>query len=259
MAQVKSMIDDMLKVSVETSQKVETVLSESVRGCRSNIREKMTVCCSEQSVSAAPQHSSPSGSSSATQQAAPVSRSAGMQGKAGGSTAPVAAASTSTYATVTATPASAPEEGWSVANKTKRGKPSSNREGSKASTANRSVVGLHKSSAIKAVRSVKRFSLFVSRLPPGTGAEALQEYAKEQVGASEVVATKLKTRFDSYESYRLDLTNPSVGDVLDPEIWAHGLLVRRFFAKRTDHGPETHEGTGPLVTHETTEPVSTLS
>ena len=81
---------------------------------------------------------------------------------------------------------------------------------------------------------MKRFSLFISRLPPGTEAETIQEYAKEQVGTTEVVATKLKTRFDSYESYRLDLTNPSVSDVLDPEIWAQGLLVRRFFTKRSD-------------------------
>ena len=140
------------------------------------------------------------------------------------------------YAAVAATPAAVPEEGWSFANKAKRGKNATSKAAAKANHGNKSVVGLQKTSVIKAVKSVKRLSLFISRLPPGTGAEALQEYAKEQVGASEVAATPLKTRFDSYESYRLDLTDLSVDDVLNPELWADGLLVRRFFAKKSDDG-----------------------
>ena len=93
---------------------------------------------------------------------------------------------------------------------------------------------------IKAVKSVRRVSLFVSRLPPDTDAQTIQEYVKEQVGATEVVATRLKSRFDSYASYRLDLSDPSVSDVLDPEIWAQGLLVRRFFTRRSDPVSREH-------------------
>ena len=59
-----------------------------------------------------------------------------------------------------------------------------------------------------------------------------------------MVATKLETRYDSYESYRLDVTDPSVDDVLEPEIWAQGLLVRRYFVKRSD--PDSSEPRRPV-------------
>ena len=138
-----------------------------------------------------------------------------------------------------ATAATSPGDGWSVANKAKRGKAPVVKPAAKAGPGNKSVVGLHKSILINAVKSVKRVSVFVSRLPPGTEADTIQEYARDQVGATEVVATRLKTRFDSYVSFRLDLINPSVSDVLDPEIWAQGLLVRRFYARKSDS--DVHE------------------
>ena len=239
-SQLKSMIDDVLKMSVETSQRVETVLASDGKVSRPRPREALSVA-SERAASAPgepPASVSPAGEA----QAGDAQRPARLQGEPGrprleedGDGA--AAATASSYAAVAAAPVSTPgEEDWSVANKAKRGKPPP-KKAAKASPTNKSVVGLHKTSTIKAVKSVKRLSIFVSRLPPGTDAETLQEYAREQVGATEAVATKLETRFDSYESYRLDIANPSVSDVLDPELWAQGLLVRRFFAKRA--GPNT--------------------
>ena len=72
----------------------------------------------------------------------------------------------------------------------------------------------------------------MSRLPPDTGEEAVKRYVMEQTGAEDVAVTKLKTRYDSYESYRLDIVNPSCNNILDPELWAQGLVVRRFFMRR---------------------------
>ena len=48
-----------------------------------------------------------------------------------------------------------------------------------------------------------------------------------------MTAERLPTRFDSYESYRLDVVNPPADvNLLDPQLWAEGLIVRRFFQKR---------------------------
>ncbi|KAF0305889.1 hypothetical protein FJT64_020525 [Amphibalanus amphitrite] len=66
-----------------------------------------------------------------------------------------------------------------------------------------------------------------------TGEEAVSSYVREQTGAEAVTAVKLPTRFDSYESYRLDIVNsPADLDILDPQLWAEGLIVRRFFQRR---------------------------
>ena len=75
--------------------------------------------------------------------------------------------------------------------------------------------------------------MFMSRLPPGTGEDAVSSYVREQSGAEAVTAEKLPTHFDSYEPYRLDITNPPPEvNLLDPQLWAQGLIVRRFFQKR---------------------------
>ena len=72
----------------------------------------------------------------------------------------------------------------------------------------------------------------MSRLPPGTGEAAVTAYVKEQTGADDVTASRLQTRYDTYESYRLDIVNPSCANVLDPDLWSQGLVVRRFFTRR---------------------------
>ena len=99
-------------------------------------------------------------------------------------------------------------------------------------TAKKAVIGSRTSGPIKAVAAVKRTSIFLSRLPPGTGEDAIMRYVKEQTGADDVTALRLQTRYDTYESYRLDITNPSCENVLDPDLWAQGLVVRRFFVRR---------------------------
>ena len=85
------------------------------------------------------------------------------------------------------------------------------------------VIGSRTIGPFKAVAAVKRLSVFMSRLPPGTGEEAVKDYVKEQTGAEDVTAVKLQTRYDSYESYRLDIINASCENVLDSDLWAQGL------------------------------------
>lgn len=142
---------------------------------------------------------------------------------------------------------------WAIANRKKRAKaptprkptvaagaasgPSSETQQTR-STANRTVIGSRSTGPIKAVAVVKRLSIFMSRLPPGTGEEAVKAYAMEQTGAVNVIASKLQTKYDGYESYRLDIINPSCDDVLEPELWAQGLVVRRFFTRRQTSSSE---------------------
>ena len=107
--------------------------------------------------------------------------------------------------------------------------------------AHKTVIGSRTAGPIKAVVAVRRLSMFMSWLPPGTGEEAVKSYVKEQTGADDVTATKLQTRYASYESYRLDIVSPSCDNILDPELWSQGLIVRRFFKRRGS--PEDEQGT----------------
>ena len=60
---------------------------------------------------------------------------------------------------------------------------------------NKAVIGSRQAGPIKAVAAVKRLSLFMSWLPPGTGGDAVRAYVLEQTGADDVTATKL-TSYD---------------------------------------------------------------
>ena len=221
MSTMKDMIQDILKVTADTSKKVEeAVVSRSLPGN-------------------------------------------GSQGKSSVQSVPTPSLPTTmTYAEVVqdTTSSADPREGeWSIANRAKRGSPPAQRLPSAASSApapvaavvsgntvsvkpphtakSSAVIGARKSGSIKAVATVRRFSMFMSRLPPGTGQDAISSYVREQSGAEAVTAEKLPTRFDSYESYRVDIINPSAEvDLLDPQLWAQGLVVRRFFQKRRSAG-----------------------
>ena len=101
------------------------------------------------------------------------------------------------------------------------------------------MIGSRKLGPIKAVAAVKRLPLFISRIPPGTGEDAVKAYAIEQTGADDVAVLKLKTKYDSYESYRLDIVNPSQQNILDPALWSEGLVVRRFFTRQRPSDGDT--------------------
>ena len=247
MCDMRKMIDDILKVTVDTSKKVETVMlrdpapsvvapqaandqpfsSTDRHGCSLNRRGSHDDE-SDGGVGAIPRERS---------------RDDGSEGGAGvmprqGSRADECPSS---YASIAAA-SSCQDEGWQVANRVKKpkaappstaGRGSADGQRAKQST-RKGVIGLQKTDAIRAVKATKRMSIFVSRLPPGTGTEAIKSYAMEQVKASSVEVTQLKTKFDTYESYRLDIVDPGVDDVLDPQLWAQGLIIRRFFDKKSD-------------------------
>ena len=219
MSTMKDVINDILKVTADTSKRVEVAIASKPQ---SDIGP----------------HSQASSASS-------VSTSSPQTTKL-------------TYADVVQDGSACPRESeWVTANRAKRGKPPAPRSTTAASgapalgsavpagekappqTAKPSaVIGVKKSGTIRAVATVKRFSMFMSRLPPGTGEDAVRSYVREQSGAETVTVEKLSTRFDSYESYRLDVINPPAEvNLLDPQLWAEGLIVRRFFQKRHTVGP----------------------
>lgn len=217
MANLKVLVQEILTVTAETSKRVEVGLlcNPSVKGasCTASPSPNSTV-------------------EPALDDTVPVQ----------------AGASVPTYSEVVRDATANPDsKEWSIANRKKQAKAPTPRKPAVApstlslSTAgtqqvrpavNKAVIGSRKSGSIKAVAAVKRVSVFMSRLPPGTGEEAVKVYVMEQTGAEDVTAIKLKTKYDSYESYRLNIVNPSNENILDPDLWAQGLVVRRFFVKR---------------------------
>ena len=243
---LKSLVQEILTVTAETSKRVE----EGRLGCRRDASEAPR-CLANRPATSCPLSAPSGGSASGVAGTVPVPPSdAGALG-------PVQACLGPSYSEVVrGEPAVTRPDGpeWYVANRRKRARapvprgpagaasasqPQGTAGAQQARPAAKAIIGSRTSDSIKAVTAVKRVSVFISRLPPGTGEEAVRKYAMEQTGADAVTALKLKTKYDTYESYRLDLMNPSCDSVLDPDLWAQGLVIRRFFTSRQSSDGDT--------------------
>ena len=76
----------------------------------------------------------------------------------------------------------------------------------------------------------KPAEVFVSRFHPDTSEQEVQEYVCSQFSdASDITCEKLKTKWDSYASFKISMTGISFKDSLDIENWPEGIFVKRFY------------------------------
>ena len=87
-------------------------------------------------------------------------------------------------------------------------------------------------SSLKTVpRRLLPADVFVSRLNPDTSESDMTYFVKLQFPqATNVTCTKLKTKFDSYSSFRIMLNGINFKDSLNPESWPNGVLIKRFYS-----------------------------
>ena len=87
-------------------------------------------------------------------------------------------------------------------------------------------------SSLKTVlRRLLPADVFVSRLNPETSESDMTYFVKLQFPeATNVTCTKLKTKFDSYSSFRITLNGINFKDSLNPESWPNGVLIKRFYS-----------------------------
>jgi hypothetical protein len=91
-------------------------------------------------------------------------------------------------------------------------------------------IGKSNNNNIKAVNS-KHLSMFLSRLHSTCSEDDVLHFLSNSLSdkASDIKCIKLKTKHDTYSSFKIDLLSQGNVDIYDPELWPHGTLVRRFF------------------------------
>ena len=85
-------------------------------------------------------------------------------------------------------------------------------------------------SSLKTVsRRLLPTDVFVSRLNPDTSEPDMTYFVKLQFPpTSNVTCTTLKTKFNSYSSFRIILNGMNFKDSLNPDRWPCGVLIKRF-------------------------------
>ena len=117
-------------------------------------------------------------------------------------------------------------------NSNKESKPSSDgfQLVSRKKTKTKSIIGSGVSNSQLKASSGRFSSVFISRLSPDTSCEDIIKYANDSLKLS-VKCEKLKSKFDSYASFKIDVVCNNPAMLYNPESWPSGILVRKFFVK----------------------------
>ena len=105
------------------------------------------------------------------------------------------------------------------------------------------IVGTCPEGNIQAVKT-KRVSVFATKFLPDLDAETLTNYLKEKLH-HDVICQKMDTAQNRYSSFKVTVECDKVEDVYEPQIWPHGVFVRRFFEPRK---PRANAGPVDVVT-----------
>ena len=106
-----------------------------------------------------------------------------------------------------------------------------------------SFIGKKQSKELKTIKPpAKPAEVFVSRLNPDTDEKEISDYAKAQFPlSSHVKCTKLKTKYNTYSSFKVVISGIPFKESLSLENWPEGVLVKRFYTAPLNAGKISHK------------------
>jgi hypothetical protein len=91
------------------------------------------------------------------------------------------------------------------------------------------MVGVRNSSCLPVIpKQPKLKSLFISRLGPDVSALDVENFLQDHLKLSSLTCTKLKTKFNSYSSFHVSVTEDDFLLVNDSGAWPTGCLIAPF-------------------------------
>lgn len=91
--------------------------------------------------------------------------------------------------------------------------------------------GSDKTSSLKAAtRFPKRSAIFVSRLNQSTRAEEVTDFLSA-LDLKHLVCTKIKTKFNGYSSFHIEILESDMNVLLNAELWPEGCIVSKFLGR----------------------------
>ena len=90
------------------------------------------------------------------------------------------------------------------------------------------VVGRKTVACLGTRARARRFDVFISRLGPNVTAAAVQEFC-QAILCEDCEVSKLKTKFDSYSSFKITCSIWKKAEILNPDSWEYGVLIRPFY------------------------------
>lgn len=107
----------------------------------------------------------------------------------------------------------------------------SNDRNSRAWPSSKNVVyGKSSNSKIKSVvvKPIRKKAIFVSRLCPEVVAVSIEDFVKGELNLDYIKCSQLKTKFDSYSSFHIEVNESDYDKVMSGELWPEGSLITPF-------------------------------
>ncbi|KAG8291044.1 hypothetical protein J6590_070775 [Homalodisca vitripennis] len=77
-------------------------------------------------------------------------------------------------------------------------------------------------------RPTRRKALFISRLCPEVSASDIEGYIKHEVTLDFVKCSQLRTKYEDYASFHIEVNETDMDKVLNADIWPSGCLLTKF-------------------------------
>ena len=90
------------------------------------------------------------------------------------------------------------------------------------------VIGTRSHGNTLKVSSGRFISIFVSRLDPSVSCDALSAYIND-VHSINANCEQLITKYNTYASFKVDVTFNDMSTFLHPDKWPQGVYLRKFF------------------------------
>jgi len=110
----------------------------------------------------------------------------------------------------------------------------------------KSLVGKLKGGTLKCIQSQRRpADIFISRLHPATTAAEVKSFVSAQFkSAKNVSCSQLKTKYDTYASFYVQIDGITFSESLNLDNWPEGLLVKRFYNRNVSNAIDDSNTTG---------------
>ena len=95
------------------------------------------------------------------------------------------------------------------------------------------LIGKRNDSALSVIKG-KRSKVFISRLSPESTSKDIEDFINKTFKVSHITCEKLKTKHNSYASFKIDMVVTDSTNVFLPENWPDGVLVRKYFTPKND-------------------------
>ena len=97
----------------------------------------------------------------------------------------------------------------------------------------KSLVDKMKGASLKSIQMHRKpADVFVSRLNPNTTIDEVKSFVSSQFkSAHTTLCQQLKTRYDTYASFYVQIDGISFNEALNLDNWPEGVLVKRFYKR----------------------------